>query len=259
MHGFPEARYSDPDRLDDDDWTDETIVYFPVRATGDASLRGFEVRSCGPLMRADLVARAPEARRKCPTLGACQLDRALSSRIAELMTEHSTKLGEPVSWRTLLDAKAKASLARVLEEANWAPGSLTLAISPDEPDMRPECLDVGLALLASFGMRVAISDVSAVSHVAMTETVFADLVDEVRVSCACTQGEVAEGLFAMVARLRRQGVPVTGLDVSTVEQCQAAIEAQLEYVQGDLIGRAHGFARLKKMLQERAWQAKGRE
>jgi EAL domain-containing protein (putative c-di-GMP-specific phosphodiesterase class I) len=229
---------------------DQSIACFPIRATADASLQGIEVRSCAEQMFARAPARglAQSARKDCPPLSALQLERVLDKSMARTMVAHGTRLWIPLPLQTLLDKALGMRLRRAIHGGEWGPSLLTLAIPPDEAVSDPQAMARALAALALCDAAIAFTDVSLLTPRIWLESIRAGCIDELRFNGQCLRRAAADSLAATVSSIHQIGISVAGLDVTTPEQCEIAIQSGLDSIQGSLVGQALHMCQLETQL-----------
>jgi len=234
------------------------IVCFPIRSAADATLQGVEIRS--RVHEPDLGS-APSvytSRLDWPALDVDQLEWVLGKPLVEPVSMlHRTRIWIPLSIRALTGPWAQSLLLGWLAERHWDPGLVTFAFSQREAAQEPKAFAASLRSFAASGARVALTEVGTLSALERTAGGKSIKVDEVRLSGPCTASARGTTLSDLVRRLHREKLTVTALDLASMEQCEVAIGAGVDLVQGDAIGRPFNLKRLAAALQERDPEAPG--
>ena len=126
--------------------------------------------------------------------------------------------------------------------------ALTLALCPPLTTVPPEALANALGHVAQLGCRVSLTLASVSPRALNSHVVAMCAPDEVRVRGSCTRSGAAQSLTRMVEALHQRDVAVTALDVATTQQCQVAIEANVDRLQGEIAGCARSAAELSGIL-----------
>ena len=233
------------------------IVCFPIRSALDATLQGVEIRSRA--LEADLAATPSISRLDWPALDVHHLEWVLGKPLVEPVSLlHRTRLWIPLAMRALADPRAQSLLLGWLGERHWDPGLVTFAFTQREAMQEPKAFAACLRSFVASGARVALTEVGTLSALACTAGGQSNKVDEVRLSGPCTASpRDAAMLSDGVERLHRETVTVTALDLASVQQCEVAIDAGVDLVQGEAVGRPFSLKRLAAALEEREPEAPG--
>lgn len=234
------------------------IVCFPIRSASDATLQGVEIRSRALDIDLGSAPSIHTSRVDWPVLDVDQLEWVLGKPLAEPVSLlHRTRIWIPLSIHLLAGPWARSLLLGWLGERHWDPGLVTFAFSQREATLEPQAFAACLRSFAACGARVALTEVGTFLALERAASGKSIKVDEVRLSGPCTASSRGTTLCELVERLHREQVAVTALDVSSVQQCEAAIAAGVDLVQGDSIGRPFNLKRLAAALQERDPEAPG--
>ena len=223
---------------------EDGLVCFPIRSARDAGLHGVEIRS----WPAD-IDFGGVSRHDCPVLDVDQLEWVLSESLADRVTPlHQTQICIPVSVRALSRPWVIKWIGSRLKDRDEYASMLTFAFPQNEALQDPGGLAACIEPLAACSARIALTEVSDLHASHFSPGSARARVGEVRLAASCTDAPAV--LVAFARRLHREGTIVTMLDLSTTQQCEIAIEAGVDVVQGDLIGRPFSLPRLEAVLLE---------
>jgi EAL domain-containing protein (putative c-di-GMP-specific phosphodiesterase class I) len=166
------------------------------------------------------------------------------------MAAYGTRLWLPLPLQALLDQGLGMRLRRAIQAGEWDPSHLTLAVAPGEAGSNLQTLATALAELALCEADIAFTDVSLLSPKTWLDSIRSGCIDEIRFNGHCMRRAAADSLAATVASVHAIGITASGLDVTTLEQCEIAIQNGLDSVQGSLIGRAYSVSQLEAQLIE---------
>jgi EAL domain-containing protein (putative c-di-GMP-specific phosphodiesterase class I) len=214
----------------------DSIIFFPVRAASDAKLVGFEVRAFPMLLRSGQIPPEANLRPDCPCLSAAQISHLLlSSSFGRLFAEWRLVLWLPLTARALSDRRSGMAIEIGIRDHRIDPGNLVLVLPfpNDEPCRMPE----GADSLVRMGVRVAVSH-QAASRPEKPQHMPG--VNEIRLSAICWPADSIVARMSIpqrIGQLKQSGLTVTALDIATSLNCQIAIQSQVDFVQGDFVGR----------------------
>jgi len=223
---------------------EDGLACFPIRSASDATLHGVEIRSWPADIDFDRASR-----QDCPLLDVDQLECVLSESLADrVMPVHRAQICIPVSIRALSRPWVITWIGSRLKDRGEYARMLTFAFSQSEALLDPEGLAACIELLAACSTRAALTEVSDLRASHLCPARARMHVAEVRLAVTCTDAPAA--LLVYAKRLHREGTTISIVDLNTTHQCEVAIEAGVDALQGDLIGRPFSLPRLEAVLLE---------
>jgi hypothetical protein len=204
-----------------------STICTPVRATADASIQGFELRSAG---------------------GDPQSFDALAPALAQHVQARQAHLWLRICGADLRSAALAGQLAEAVVHGGWSRSTLTLALAPGDAGFDLQRTVDFLGLARECRVRSAICDVELEDLERWEPLLHRRQIDELRLSGRSTAETALRSLELVVSGCRRHPVRLTGLDIDTLAQCDAAVVSGLHLMQGRIVGAAFPLCRLHAML-----------
>jgi EAL domain-containing protein (putative c-di-GMP-specific phosphodiesterase class I) len=220
------------------------MICFPIRSTYGATLQGLELRSAPPGLGVVDARRKHATRQDCAPIDIEQLEWLLGECAAQPAAVLSrSRIWMPLAVRAIARPWVKALLGPRLRERDRDAGSLTIAFSQDDAMLNLEAFAHCAELLRDCEVRVAVSDVDDLHAFDLVAARAPGCIGDVRLASSFLRS-TRERLADAVTRWHGQGMTVTALDLGSAAECEAAIEASVDLLQGDVVGLAYDLALL---------------
>ena len=221
------------------------IACFPIRATCGATLQGVELRAWPPDAKMIDARLKNVARQACAPIDVEQLEWLLGECAAQPTAMLSrSRIWMPLSVRTVARPWVKPLLgSHVKEERDRNAGLLTIAFSQSDAMVNLERFANCAKLLRECQVRLAVSDVDDLHMFELIAARAQGCIGDVRLVSSflrSTRDRVADA----VTRWHEQGMTVTALDLGSASECEVAIEANVDLLQGDVVGLPYDLALL---------------
>jgi EAL domain-containing protein (putative c-di-GMP-specific phosphodiesterase class I) len=229
--------------------TEAAIVCFSVRSAVDASLQGVELRAWLGGLGAPSIDLRQASRRGCARLEVEQLEWVLGEcAAAQTALLRSTRIWMPLSVGAIARPWVKP-LLQALTERPFDPALLTVTFSQGDVQRNLDGFASCVDLLGACQISVSLSEVDDLAAVDRIAARVRGRLDDVRLAKSLSTRDMINMPVA-VARLRRQGMRVTALDISSAVECESAIEAGVDLLQGDAVGLPYEFALLEDRIRQ---------
>lgn len=152
----------------------------------------------------------------------------------------------------LSDAAVVDRILSLAAQSWLRPKDLTICVCATGMEELSRTVRSELGRLATGGLRVALSGISAATALAFMEAAEPGLVCEVRLapavlSSGCLPGQTQ---WSEVNALKCQGLAVTALGLATIEQFTQALDSGVDFLQGEMVGAERPYDELDSLLAE---------